>query len=81
MPDRSTGVENIHLRQSSALGGRTSPVTELMFADSLEYNIADEKNVPLLWHNSLDGHDVICFDHLDTSGNPNKGPCLTLPYT
>lgn len=56
-------------------------MTELMFADSLEYNIADEKNVPLLWHNSLDGHDVICFDHLDTSGNPNKGPCLTLPYT
>lgn len=39
------------------------------------------ENVPLSWHNSLAGHEVIRFDHLDTSGNPKKGLCLNLPYT
>ena len=47
-----------------------------MLADSLEHNTADEK-----MHKSSDGHDVICFDRLETSRNPDKVPCLNLPYT
>lgn len=66
-------MENIHLRPSSSLGGRTSPVTELMSADSLESNTANEK-MCLSCYNSLDGHDVICFDHVETSSNPKKVP-------
>lgn len=74
-------MENSHLRQSSSLGGKTSLVTELMFADSFEYNTGKEKMLHSPWHKSLDGRDVICFDHPETSGNPNKMPCLNLPYT
>lgn len=74
MGDRGIEVENFHLRQSSFLGGRASPVPELMLADSLEHNTADEK-----MQNSSDGHDVICFDRLETSRNPDKVPCLNLP--
>lgn len=36
---------------------------------------------PSPWHTRLNGRDVICFDHLETAGNPNKVPCLNLPYT
>lgn len=65
-------MENIILRQSSSLGGRTSPVTELMPSDSLEYNTIDEKMCQSHGYNSLDGHDVICFDHTEPRSNPNK---------
>lgn len=74
-------MENIHLRQSSSLGGKTSLVTELMFADSFAYNTAEEKMRHSPWQKSLDGRDVICLDHPETSGNPNKVPCLNVPYT
>lgn len=36
-------MENIRLRQCSSLGGKTAAVTELMFADNLECNTADEE--------------------------------------
>jgi len=67
-------VENIILRQSSSLGGRTSPLTELMPSDSSEYNTIDEKMHRPHGYNSLDGHDVICFDHTESNSNPNKIP-------
>lgn len=67
-------MENIILRQSSPLGGRTSPVTELMASDSLEYNTVDEKMCQSYGYNSLDGHDVIRFDHTESKSNPNKVP-------
>lgn len=65
-------MENIILRQSSSLGGRTSPVTELMPSDSLEYNTIDEKMCQSHGYNSLDGHDVICFDHTAPRSKPQE---------
>jgi len=49
-------------------------VTELMPSDSLEYNTTDEKMCQSHGCNSLDGHDVICFDHAEPRSNPNKVP-------
>lgn len=67
-------MENIILRQSSSLGGRTSLLTELMPSDSSEYNTVDEKMCQSVGYNSLDGHDIICFDHRESRSNPNKLP-------
>lgn len=45
-----------------------------MPSDSSEYNTVDEKMCQSVGYNSLDGHDIICFDHRESRSNPNKLP-------
>lgn len=45
-----------------------------MPSDSLEYNTTDGKMCHSHGYNSLDGQDVICFDRIESSSNPNKVP-------